>query len=218
MSRSLKPLSVEQMHDQRTRTTVEIMFDRNDKVFFGVVEHARISAPAIGELRDAVKAALAKLQKVAWSRVIELSVSKSDHNKWGQSGHIARLQVELDVSFSRFEVGKTSAGLYLKRPFTEDLHDSWRDSVENDPLRYSSTDFDGNPKKGDKVNRIPYSEATWVALNGVKTAIEAAYEKLEPLFDAKDGGKKLLALTDVRLLPASTDVVDAVPAKKGARR
>lgn len=212
MSRSLKPLKVEDFWDSKTRGRVELMLNRDDKVFFAVIEHEKIEAPSINELRAKVKEALSKLTQVEWSRVIELSVSRRGGG-WGNSEHIDRHQAELGVTFMRFEVGKTAGGINLKRPFPEDEHEHWREDLAANPLMHSSSDYDHESNE-----RIPYSEAAWTALNGVKAAVEAAYAKLEPLFDAKDKGAKLLALTDVRLLPANTEVVDAAPTKKARKR
>lgn len=212
MSRSLKPLKVEHFHDQKTRCSADLMLNRDDKVFFAVVEHEKIEAPSINELREKVKKAFSEMAQVQWTRVIELNVSKD--KGWNrQSGHIEEHEVELSVSFQRFEVGKTAAGIYLKRPLREDEHEMWLSDLDANPLLHSTSDWDHKA-----ASRIPYTEATWAALEGVKEAIEAAHAKLEPLFDPKDKGQKLLALTGMRLLPASTDVVDTAPAKKARKR
>lgn len=180
------------------------MLNRDDKVFFAVVEHEKIEAPSIYELRTKVKEALSKGAKVTWSRIIELSVSQRTRGGWGTSDHIESHDTELSVSFKRFEVGVTARGIHLKRPFPEDEDEHWREDVAENPLMHSSTDYEHESKE-----RMPYSDAVWAALNGVKEAIEAAYAKLEPLFDTKDRGQKLLALTGIKLLPASITVVDA---------
>lgn len=213
MSRSLKPMHVEDLFDQKTRNRVELMLDRNDKVFFAVVEHERISAPSIEALRTKVKEALSKLTQVEWSRVIELSVSGQDGGGYGSSDRIENHSAEINVTFKRFEVGTTTRGINLKRPFLEDEHEHWREDLVSDPLMHTSEDYDRKNKQ-----RLPYSDAVWAALQGVKAAVEAAYAKLEPLFDSKDRGQKLLAMTGLLLLPATTEVVDAQPVKKGARR
>lgn len=213
MSRSLKPSKAEHYFDSKTRQAIDLMLDRNENTFFAVVQHEKLTAPAIHELRQKVKAALAKLAPVKWERVLELSVSQGHRGGYGNSEHIESHEAELSVEFKRFEIGKTSTGVNLKRPFPEDEHEMWRKDIESvNPLMHSSTDYDV-----ENAHRIPYTDAVWTALTGVKDTLEAAYKKLEPLFDPKDRGQKLLALTGVKLLPASTDVVDAQPVKKARR-
>lgn len=212
----LKPLKVEHLYDSKTKSSVDLMLDRDEKVFFAIVEHEKISAPSIDALREKVKKAFARQAPVNWERVIELSVSEG-HATWRGTGgdHVEQHEAEISISFKRFEIGTTSAGINLMRPCREDEHEHWHASIEANPLYHSSTDYERDSKD---ARRIPYTDAVWAALQSVKETIDLAYAKLEPLFDPKDKGQKLLALTGVKLLPASTEVIDpAVPWKDAAK-
>lgn len=204
MSRPLKPLQVERMFVQKHHVGVELFLDRNDKVFFATFEVERIEAPSLNELKEKVKLAVERSKPVTWTRVIELSCSpRPDFHHGGREAPMEHHSIE--VEFRRVEVGATSDGRKLIRPFTEDLDEKFRrPRQEENPNEYATVDY-----HADDDTRMPYTEATWAAVRAVASAIDKAREKISELFDAKDGGKKLIAMSGIKLLGDGTKWSDA---------
>lgn len=209
------PLKVDSEWDSTLRVGADLMFDRDTKTFFSRFMHERFEAPSVDELKKKLRSAFKRLAPVKWERVIGLHTDeeRDTFRRMSDGPRIQSHEVGFLVAFSRYESGRTTEGKRIRRPFTEDLPESWQEDVVENPLEYANSS-----ESYDSDSEIPFSEATWAALLAIEEAMEKAHAKLEELFDPKDGGRKLLALTGIALLPASTEVVDTVPTKKGKRR
>jgi hypothetical protein len=202
------PLKVDSEWDSTLRVGAEVMFDRDTKIFFARFMHQRYEAPSVDELKMKLRAAFKRLAPVKWERFIGLH-TKEESDTFRDMSDGPRIQsheVGFLVAFSRYESGRTTEGKRIRRPFTEDLPESWQEDVAENPLHFANSS-----ESYDTDQEIPFSEATWSALLAIEDAMEKAHAKLVELFDPKDGGRKLLALTGLALLPASTAVVGNAP-------
>lgn len=218
MSRALKPLKVDTVYDTERRARVDVFLDRNDKTFFAEVQLEKVKAPTAEAVIKLVREKLKEWQPPEWKAVIQLEVSSPHH--FGHGGRIEPQAAGLSFSFERKEIAQAMNGNWIERPFTADVTNKWEiERRAEDPLHEVQSCRDDELEQ-----QIPYSEAAWATLTGLVAATIKAREKLEELFDPKDGGKKLLAMTGVLLLPSDT-TPEAVPhprsflsaKKRGAR-
>lgn len=211
MSRTLKPMKVDVFQDYKKRITVEIMLDRNTKTFFAEFNGKKFEAPDAAGVERQVKDAVDSSTPIAWVRVIQLSCddreeTASGWTRYGNRRKNGGHECELKFDFCRKELGEIGAET-LERPFPEDL----RDDEDRERQARFPTAYAESCRKWEKEQQIPYSEDTWATLNDLVAAVDKARTKLAALFDPKDGGRLLAAMTGAPLL-----LVAATPRKDGA--
>jgi hypothetical protein len=204
--RKLKPYAVDRVHIQKHQVSVDLFFDRDDKVFFATVDLKKLTAPSLRQLKDLVCSAVDQSKPVVWKQWIEVTCSERPDFHGG--GDCPMSHHSIEVEYRRLETGSTADGRTLYRPFTEDLDEEYRRPRQiAEPLAYAHVDFD----RGESERRIPYTEDAWAAVKAVAAAIDMARDRVADLF--KDGAKKLAGFNAARLLGAGEQPAQ----KRGAR-
>jgi hypothetical protein len=180
MSRSLKPLKIEEVWDHKTGLHTDLLLDRNNKVFYGMVNAERVEAPTAV---DCKKLLLEKLKplNLEWIREIRIDTEKGHYYQDGSTS------AHMKLSFSRHEYAISPTGAELEREFwteEDEAHkddDYWTWKGKRD-RREAGTDIKNNGKFFKYTGvKIPYSEAAWASLLAIRGAIVAAHEKLNEL-------------------------------------
>lgn len=196
MGRELKPLKVETVIDGKTRQSVDIFFNRNEKNFFATVNMKEVEAQSAYECRKLVEKEFTAYKSPEWKRHIWLKLDALGDGGYGYQGQINnRHGCELEFQFERIELGKRPNGDYIRRPFAEDLDEREAERQLGNELAYAGNIWDEDLKK-----LIPYSDAAWAVLIELEAATKRAHAKLAEMFSTKDGGKRLVAMAGLPLL------------------
>jgi hypothetical protein len=176
MPRKLKPYKVDEVLNPKTGIKVDIMLDRNDKVFFGMVGPTRIEAPTAEECEKAVRKALRDYTGLEWQSFIIVD-SEGGESHWRTSGHETR-NANVSLRFHRLYGAKTVDGTWVQKPFEEDAPGG---SYHFDAEHYMRRWW-----RGDDESTIPYTDEAWATLNTMRDRIEGIAEFLKELIGRKD--------------------------------
>jgi hypothetical protein len=191
MPRALKPYKVDYVYDGKLRVRVEIMFDRDAKLFFAELETERVQAPSVDECKRLTRDMIPRVVQMEWKPYIivdgrtEVDCVYSSH---GRDGH----DVELHFRFSRREITKNLQGNMIERLHVLD----W--PHKDTERRTSSCNLD-------EERLIPYSAELWANLVALKEQIEKAGERLVELIDDRKKLPARLAAGNVLALPAAPE-------------
>jgi hypothetical protein len=160
MPRKLKPYKVDDVHHRLAK--VDIMFDREDKVFFAQLGIERVEAPDVETCKKLTVEMIPRAVQLEWKPMIEVEGGIDEVQK-----HHCE-HVRLVLSYVRFEFAERLDGGQLQRAHSEDSDDPTRRSeryVEYPEMR----------------TLLPYTEETWAALGRLRETIEAAGNRLEAI-------------------------------------
>jgi hypothetical protein len=186
MPRKLKPYKVDHVYDGKLRVRVEIMFDREDKVFFAELDTERVQASTVDECRKLAREMIPRAVKMEWKPYILVDGGMEHdfrYNSHGVDGHV----VELRFGFSRLEAATNLQGRMIERPHVLDWSHKDQERRTSDCHRAEEL--------------IPYTAEMWASLEALRGQIEQAGKRLAELVEdranlparlAHDGGSVLL--------------------------
>ncbi len=183
MARKLKPYKVDQVVNQTTGIKVDIMLDREDKTFFGMVGESRIGAQTAKECMGKVRELLKDFTGMVWEPYIVVSSSggSSHHTYDGHQSENASVQ----LVFHRLLGAETVEKTWVQLPFEEDAPGG---SYHFGPDHYTERWWRG---KDTSVAIIPYTEEAWSTLGMMRDRINDIAAFLEKLVGRKDFEKLL---------------------------
>jgi hypothetical protein len=189
--RPLKPYKVDYVYDGKLRVRVEIMFDRDAKLFFAELHTERVQAPSVDECKKLAREMIPRVVQMEWKPYIVVESCTDHDNRYshhGRTGH----NVELSFVFSRLEITKNLQGHMIER-----LH--VLDWPHKDHQRQTSA------CNQDEDKLIPYSAELWASLVALKEQIEGAGDRLSRLVEDRKNLPARLAAGNVLALPAAPE-------------
>ena len=155
MARKLKPYKVDQVHNEKTRITVEIMLDRETNTFFAMIGATKIEKDTAKECRDAVWVMLRDYTGLEWSSYIII-----EHDYWDGRASVGlheQTRGEVTLAFHRLHGAKISDKRWTSVPFEEDL--------PSKTYHFGQDHYMHGWDRSDDECVIPYSEEAWATLN-----------------------------------------------------
>jgi hypothetical protein len=200
--RKLKPYKVDRVFCSRLRRQVDVMFDREDKDFYGVVDGQTIRATALQECKNKLSEFLNNHKELKWRQEIWVSTHDPD-NSFRNYGRHEDHYAEISFSFYRLEVSKaTDTNGELERPFLDRGKDFGEPEPEAHELTKRELGEDIDTLSRCTMIRLPYSDEVWRGLTLLKDATEQANAKLSSLIK-KDGVQFLQNIKPNTLLLAA---------------
>lgn len=192
MPRKLKPYKVDRVTNSKTGVGVDILLDREDRVFFGMVGPTRIQSDTADECKKRVRNALRNYKGLEWKGFIILNAEETEHG-WSNNGFKV-INTGLNLTFHRLMGAKTSDGAWTCKPFEEDVHP---DSPFSEEDRMKLWYRDARSKK-----IIPYTQEVWSTLMEMHKRIKKMGKDLEKFCKRKNIGKLLTQAGAMKMLGA----------------
>jgi hypothetical protein len=202
MTRKLKPYKIERVTNQKTGIGVDIMLDREDQTFFGMVGPTRIEGETAAGCKRLVRKALKDFTGLQWGAFIVIDHAGGDAHEWHSKHKAEAAHVEL--RYHRLLGARTIEGTWVERPFEEDTPGGYHFGQDRYVNRWHRDDESGSI--------LPYTEAAWGTLCMMRSRIEEIATYLENLTKRDDfvrllnnpqGEAPLLGAGNVGLGPTS---------------
>lgn len=226
MPRPLKPYKVEVVMHSNGRDHIEVMFDRDRKLFFAQMGVERAESSDLTAVRNLAKQLVEKGARYEWEAIIVVSPPSLDDHNYGGSSYYEEHEPKLRFEFYRCErapdprSGKHNEPRWIVRQHEAEFE---ADKPNKEARRQRETNCEryGDLREWDGTVYIPYTEEAWQALIAIEAAVVETRKRLAGLL-SRDDLPKLLA--GIRAAPQQLLALPAGPspnsraAKRAASR
>lgn len=197
MSRALKPQKVDFVHIPNSNLDINLMLDRNDKIFFFELDGQRVEARTFLELRDKAEERARHYVTLVWIPIISIYLRDPNeedgfHHNYN---HVHDTDAEISFKFDRSYMAQAGAHWRIAK---------WDVDPED---RIQGSDWMNLPDplpafpiaRGSGRYLLAYDEATWQGLRELAKKIQQVYDRIFGIVSTEKGQKNLTEIGKISL-------------------
>lgn len=178
MPRKLKPYPVEKFHHRSSGLTIQIVLNRNTKLFEADIKGIVVSASTAGGCKELALRKAGEEIRYNWRRIIVVTTQGIYHNQ----------EARIEISFGEYEVSPVG-----------DAKGVWYRKIPNstDPDKFSIQVYYGSKESDAEAGIfvLPWSEGAMTALREIEAGVVVIRHKIYDLLSGDNPAQKLEGMT-----------------------